>query len=79
MAMPAKGLHIRRIVRVAAAVERLDVIAFKAPGPPALPAPVAIAPEHGPPHGGPLLAIELGVVPTSWTAATHRDCRIGDT
>ena len=62
MAVSAKALQVAHVVRVAATVERNDVIDFQAPGCAALAAPVAVALEHRAADLKPTPAVEAGMV-----------------
>ena len=55
---PAEGLQIVHVPRIAAASERLDVIAFEPAGEPAGPATVAVALEDGAAHDSPAARIQ---------------------
>ena len=71
MAPPAEGLQVRGIVGRPAPAQRHDVIALKAPGPPALPAAVAIAAEHRSAKPRPSAPVEHRVQPGPGPAPAH--------
>ena len=60
MTAPAQGLQIAELERIAARVERLDVVRFEPAGRTAIAAPPAVALEHGPSHPRPTPLIERG-------------------
>ena len=62
MTASAKALQIVHVPRIAAAPERLDVIAFQPAGEPARPTAVAVPLEHGAAHRSPLARVEARVI-----------------
>ena len=75
VAPPAEGLQVRHVPRVAAAVERDDVIALQSTGPAALPATKAIALEHPAPHPRPSPPVERPVIASHQPAIIERSLR----